>query len=352
MDADTRELPQNIKSTLSPRNAQLNQLPIKNLLEIYRKGDAQVFIDRGLAVQAASSGVPTSGLTTLLSLMFPVLLISAPLAWYLFSWIYALAVVALAVAIFLTSRVLIVSQLRESALINPKLLEVMLSKGVIWFEYAEGQSNEIVSIGLRDTSNLTASLRKEAPLPPDKNFGGARTAPPYFNLPSDHDGWHDVLDEMVIRLKPIMSKFFPIETAAFVEAKCELLSYAAAYNAKLCSGSELPQVVWNTFVRSIENRIFGRIDVAPNLSGYRENADGSREFISYSSIYVAHMRDLEKVIDRHDDVADFDTIEILRVFSPKEEVLAGDAIAEFSQIFERAVLLCSDELIPTLEDFV
>jgi len=50
MDEGDRELPAYIETMLSPRDAQLNQLPVEKLLKIYRRNEVRVFIDRGLAV--------------------------------------------------------------------------------------------------------------------------------------------------------------------------------------------------------------------------------------------------------------------------------------------------------------
>lgn len=352
MDESDRELPAHIETMLSPRDGHLNKLPVDKLLEIYKRNEALVFIDRSLAIQAASSGVPTSGLTVLLSLIFPLLLLASPLAWYFFSWVYALAAIVLAILVFRASRALIVAKVRKYALRNPKLLDLLISKGAIWFEYVASEPDNLDIKAETDTGDPTHSQQKITLSPAEQMFGTASTSASYFDLSSEHDGWHDVLDSVVARLEPTISGFFPNETDGFVKAKCELLSYAAAYEAKLWSGTVIPQIVWNTLVSSVENRIFGRIDFAPNLSGYREHADGSREFISYASVYVTHMRDLERIIDLQYRAEDYDFKELLSVFSPKEDLLAEDVVAEFNQVFERSVLLCSDELIPTLKDFV
>lgn len=256
--------------------------------------------------------------------------------------------------VFRASRALIAARVREYALNNPKLLDLLISKGTMWFEHVKGEADDYGSPTQSGTGNPTSPHRKEALSPAEQTFGTTSTNKPYFDLPSEHDGWHDVLDTIVTRLKPIISTFFPNETDGFVEAKCELISYALAYKAKLMDGVDVPQVVWNTLVSSVENRIFERIEFAPNLSGYREHADGSREFISYSSVYATHMGDLERISDRQYQTEnyDFEFEELLSVFSPKKELLTENAVAEFSQVCKRAVFLCSDELIPTLEDFL
>lgn len=347
-----RELPTHFEIMLSPRDAQLNQLPVDQLLEIHRRKEVEVFVNRGGAIQAASSGVPTSVLASLLSFMFPLLLLAAPLAWYFFSWTYALIAVVLAVIDFRATRALIVTRIREYALQNPKVLDLLISKGVVWFEYLEGEKSDLGLKDVCDTGNYNSPPLKEAFSPAERMFGTTSKVASNSDLLSESDGWHDVLDTVIERLQPTISAIFPNEADGFVEAKCELLSYAAAYEAKLWTGTEIPQVVWNTFVGSVENRIFGRIDFVPNLSGYREHADDSQEFISYSSVYLTHMHDFERIIDRQYKAEDEDFKELLSVLSPRNDLLTKETISEFSQVFERAVFLCCDELIPTLEEFV
>lgn len=354
MNEGCRTLPAHIETMLSERDLQLNKMPVERLLEYYRRNEARVFLDRTLAMQAAASGVPTSGVTVLLSLLFPLVLLSAPLAWYFFSWMFALAAILLAIVVFRASRGLMVTRVRECALNNPQLLDLLISKGTMWFEYVPDAPKNFDPISVPEIEDLNSARQIEALSPAERMFGinGNNTSRSYFGLTSNHDGWHDVLDSAVKKLKAPLSKLFPNETEGFVEAKCELIGYAAAYCAKLWSGAEVPREIWNTLISSIENRISQRIKFAPDLSGYEEHTDGSREFISYSSVYTAHMHDLEKIIDHQYQIEDYEFKELLLVFSPKKYLLTDDVTAEFSQIFERAVFLFSDELIPSLnEDF-
>lgn len=349
-DSD-RELPIHVETMLSPRDVQLNQLPINQLLEIYRRNELRVLVDRGGAIQAASSGVPTSALTNFLSIMFPLFLLAAPLAWYFLSWTYALAAVVFAVIAFRASRALIVARVREYALQNPKMLSLLISKGILWFEYIEEDKRDVVPQTVYHSRNQTSSPKKQAMSPPEQVITSAREAASHFDLPNEHDGWHDVLDALTESLKPTISAIFPNEADGFVEAKCELLSYAAAYEAKLWAGAEIPKIVWNTFAGSVENRIFGRIDFVPYLSGYQKHADGSEEFISRSSVYRTHMQDYEHIIDRQYKAEKEDFKELLSIFSPREDLLTENKLSDFCQIFEAAVFLCYDELIPTLENY-
>lgn len=351
MENGIRELPAHFESMLSKQDVQLNRLPAENLLELYHDKQVRIFVDRGLAIQAAASGVATSNATVALSYLFPLLLLSAPFAWYFLSWVYALAAFVLAIFAFRASRARIVARVRASALDNPKLMDLLISKGTLWFEGVP--SNSLVSelSGVQKEIRPTTPSEREGLTPFGQQSSDKEASLPFFDLPPNHDGWHDILDSIVVRLKPIVSVLFPNEEVGFVEAKCELIAYAAAYEGRLVAGSEIDRTVWNTLVSSIENRIFGRIKLVPDLSGYKENADGSREFISYSSGYVSHMRTLEKIIDRQYQTEKYDHVELLDVFSPKQSLVTSEVAAEFNQVFERSVFLCSDELMPTLEDF-
>lgn len=130
----------------------------------------RAFVDRGLAIQAASSGVPTSGLTTMLSLLFPLLLLAAPLAWYFSSWINALAAVVSAVIVFRASRALIVARVQDYALNNPKLLDLLISKGVIWFEHVTDELDGPLPTTVSDPGNPALPYRKEALLSSEQIF--------------------------------------------------------------------------------------------------------------------------------------------------------------------------------------
>ena len=347
-----RELPAHVESMLSDQDVRLNRLPTESLLKVYHGGQAKVFVSRGLAIQAAASGIPTSSLTVILSFLFPPLLLSAPFVWYFLSWEYALTAVVLALISFRASRALIVERVRAYALDNPKMLDLLISKGTLWFEGVPGSSHvaELTKVSAADRQTTQNSRGELSPA--ELVFGTASSGQSYFDLPSDHDGWHEVLDSILAKITPIISKSFPNETEGFVEAKSELIGYAAAYEGKLIAGAEIDRTVWNTFVHSVENRIFERIKFTPNLSEYRENSDGSREFISHSSIYVSHMRELEKIIDRQYQNEEYDHVELMSIFSPKQDLTTSQVGAVFSQVFERAVFLCSDQIVPTLEDFV
>lgn len=352
MENGVRKLPAHLEAMLSKQDVQLNRLPSENLLKLHDDNQVKVFVDRGLAIQAAASGVATSTAIVALSYLFPLLLLSAPFAWYFLSWGYALTAFILAIFSFRASRALIVAKVKASAFDNPRLMDLLISKGTLWFEGVPGSSRVSELTKVQETGHpITSSERQDLP-PFEQQFGNKETSPPFFDLPPDHDGWHDILDSIVARLKPVISISFPSEDVGFVEAKCELIAYAAAYEGRLVAGSEIDRTVWNTFISSVENRIIRHIELVSELSGFNENADGSREFISYSSVYVSYMRALEKIIDRQYQTEEYNHIELLSVLPPKRNSMTSEATAKFNQIFEQSMFLCSDELMPTLEDFV
>lgn len=352
MEIVSRELPAHVESMLSKQDVWLNRLPFETLLELYHKREVKIFVDRGLAIQAAASGVPTSIIAASLSFLFPILLLSAPFAWFFLSWEYALATVVFALIAFRASRARIVEAVKTYALENPRTLDLLISNGTLWFEGVPGsiRAGEIIEAPTDDRQMTQIDERELTPA--ERMLGTAGSGQSYFDLPPDHDGWHDVLDSILKKMKPIIARIFPNEAEGFVEAKCELVGYAAAYEGRLVAGAKIEKIVWNTFVHSVENRIFERVNFTPDLSGYRENADGSREFISHSSIYVSHMRDIEMIIDRQYQDQDYDPFELMSVFSPRPALMTSEVGAEFDQVFERAVFLCCDQIVPTLGDFV
>ena len=152
-----RELPAYREAMLSKQDVRLNRLPVENLLELYYQAEARVFVDRGLAIQAAASGVPTSSITLTLLFLYPLLLLSAPFAWYFLSWEYALAKVVLAVIVFRACRAQIVARVTNYALDNPRLLDLLISNGTLWFE---GVPKSLRVTEFIEASNIQADTRK------------------------------------------------------------------------------------------------------------------------------------------------------------------------------------------------
>ena len=132
MDKDPRELPTWKMSMLSKHDVMLNQLPTNEILQLFHERKIMIFVDRGFAIQAASSGVKVSVFTVLLSVLIPVFLLAIPVTWYFFSWVEAVIAFILAVGAFRASRAGVVSNVRKQALKDPRLLDLLISKGVIW----------------------------------------------------------------------------------------------------------------------------------------------------------------------------------------------------------------------------
>jgi hypothetical protein len=129
-----RVLPVGLEGTLNERDRLLNRLPLENLLETLEAGKSQMFIDRGLALNAAASGLPVSMLATVFSYLPYLLLIGAiPLlifvTWYMAAFAVLGAKISYSACIHFTKE-----DVGRAALSDPRLLRLLMSKGVIWFE--------------------------------------------------------------------------------------------------------------------------------------------------------------------------------------------------------------------------
>lgn len=351
MQETVRELPAHLSKWLSKQDLQLNQQPAEQLIDLYRLKAVKLFVDRGMLITAASAGVPLSGLAIVFSFLFTLLPLAAPFAWYFFSWIFALGCMIAAVISYKISRALIVANVQKYALNHPQVLDFLVSKGTIWFEYISDGSLDAEQQKNMSTFSSKDSTRVPNPWPANEMYSTIDDIPPFFDLPAHHDGWHDVLDSIVEKLKPIVAEVFPNDKEGSVEAKCELIAYAAAYEGMLEAGSDIDVAVWNMFVHSIENRIAEWMENTPSLSGLEEAADGSQAFVSYSSVYISQMKDLETIIDKQYHEKAHDHSALLSIFVPPTKVLLSELEEDFNEVFQMAVILCEDEIIPTLEDY-
>lgn len=133
----SRIVPENREGMLSERDQLLNRLPPESLLEIFKAGESRVFIDRGMALNAARSGVPVSSLSIVFALLVPVLLL-APIPLLIFaSWQWAALSAVGAVVSFKACRHFTKEDVGNAALADPRLLRLLMEKGVIWFEMVD-----------------------------------------------------------------------------------------------------------------------------------------------------------------------------------------------------------------------
>ncbi len=119
------------------REKQINSLPYGDLMRAYDEGSVKMFVDRGLAVQAASSGLPVSGLATITAIGFPVCILAAIGATFFWSIWAGVAIFVLGIISFRVSRAETVKSVRKAALENPKLFEILRKNNAIWFQEVE-----------------------------------------------------------------------------------------------------------------------------------------------------------------------------------------------------------------------
>jgi hypothetical protein len=132
-----RIVPERLERLLNERDQLLNRLPPENLLEILKAGESRLIVDRGMALNAARSGVPVSSLATVFALLFPALLVAAIPLFIFLSW-QAAALAALGSTIaYKASRHFTKEDVGRAALRDTRLLRLLMEKGVLWFEMAD-----------------------------------------------------------------------------------------------------------------------------------------------------------------------------------------------------------------------
>lgn len=120
------------------REKQINSLPYEDLIKAYNEGSLKMYVDRGLAIQAAASGLPVSTLGTVMALAFPISIVLAlGLGVFWSIWIALLALIA-GVICFRVSRAETARSVRTAALENPKIFDILRKNRAIWFEEIEG----------------------------------------------------------------------------------------------------------------------------------------------------------------------------------------------------------------------
>jgi hypothetical protein len=111
-------------------------------MEILEAGASRFLIDRGLALNAAGSGVPVSSLATTFALLFPVLIVAAILFFIFAPWQIGVTAILGAIVSFKASRHftkedVAKEDVAKAALQDPRLLRLLMEKGVVWFEMAD-----------------------------------------------------------------------------------------------------------------------------------------------------------------------------------------------------------------------
>ena len=167
--------------------------------------------------------------------------------------------------------------------------------------------------------------------------------------PKEYSNYHEALDEIVDLIREPMTAICTDEEPASVEIKCELLGYAAAYQAKLLIGAEMHPTIWNSFKSSVENRIFSLLEKKPELSGSNILPNGGVELISYSSVYTTYMGELQKIIDQNANPGVVDLPPLLSYFSIDHDATQPENIENLGQKLNRSVGLCSRAVVPEVQ---
>jgi len=132
-----RVVPEYLETLLNERDQILNRLPADKLVGVFEAGECRVIVDRTLALSAARSGLPVSSLATIFSLLFPVLIVAAIPAFFLWGWQASALSLLGAVVAFKAGRHFTVEDVRHAALNDQKLLALLMSKGVVYFKMAD-----------------------------------------------------------------------------------------------------------------------------------------------------------------------------------------------------------------------
>jgi len=174
---------------------------------------------------------------------------------------------------------------------------------------------------------------------------------PVNSTKPEYDDYHEALNEVVVRLRVPMTAICRGEDSTDIEVKCELLGYTAAYQAKLLTGADIPTVSWNTFKRSVENRILTLLDESPHKSGAVTQPDGSVELVSYASRFRTHTNNLENIIDSNRN-ANFGMVNLpplLSYFSIDQDAADPEEIAALDKHLGWSVGLCARVVVPDVQ---
>lgn len=100
----------------------------------YKDGKLGFYVDRGLALKAASSGLDTGFFGPLYGMAMPIVFIAGIAMAFFLAWWWFFVGVGLSVACFRLSRHAAVTAVRKSALRDENLFHVFRENKVIWFE--------------------------------------------------------------------------------------------------------------------------------------------------------------------------------------------------------------------------
>ena len=165
----------------------------------------------------------------------------------------------------------------------------------------------------------------------------------------EFDDYHEALDDVVGRLTYILSMICTHEEITSVRIKCELLGYAVTYQAKLLIGAAIPEISWNTFKHSVENRVLSLLDEMPQLNASRTLPDGSVEFIQYTSVFATHLDEIEGIVDQNKNIGKVELPAILSYLSIDQKPENLEAISDLQEELDSSMDLSARVIIPEVQ---
>lgn len=112
----------------------------------------------------------------------------------------------------------------------------------------------------------------------------------------DIDDYHPALDKAASETETFLKRnnmYVPLRgNGASLNITSELLVYIASYLAMLNSGENIAAMSWNSFKRSVENRILSTLENPPSLSDSIVTPE-STTFVHYTSEYFTEMTRME-----------------------------------------------------------
>ena len=163
----------------------------------------------------------------------------------------------------------------------------------------------------------------------------------------DEYNYHSYLDKAVDETEKFFEKNnMYVPYGSTIKITSELFVYISSYHAMLSSGESIVKMGWNSFKRSIENRIISTIENPPILSDSIVTPQ-TTTLIHYTSDYFTKMTRMEKLLlNNKNESGDFYLQPLITIFL---KPLGSDNLANQSllQVYFREVSnFSSQEIVP------
>lgn len=112
----------------------LRDLSYEDAARRYSQGELVFFVDRGLAINAAASGLPTPVSASIAGLLFGPALLAIPFLWFFVSLAAAAFSLVTAIALARYSKWQCVRSVRKNAMKDEGMYDLLLKHRVIWFQ--------------------------------------------------------------------------------------------------------------------------------------------------------------------------------------------------------------------------